>query len=114
VDELPHIHKGETIEIYTLADERGLIYNHGFIDCTIVGPAVLGTNESIWISNRTTTRLEHAIYRLDPQQTTITGTLAMVRCSFERCLFHRIGFATHADQREEFRNSFVEEEAMAE
>ena len=111
MDGPPEVHEGEVIEIYALADERGTIQNHGFVNCKIVGPAVIVANQSVWGGNRTTTGLERAILDLNPDQTIITGALAVYRCSFEGCLFHRISFVTPAEQREDFKRSFVEERA---
>ncbi len=109
MDEPPQTHEGEEVEIYTLANENGIVQNHGFIDCTIIGPAVLGTSQCYWAKNRTTTRLDYAIHDLNPEQNIVTGTVIVHRCSFERCLFHRVGFAVHGDQREAFKAEFVEE-----
>jgi hypothetical protein len=53
----------------------------------------------------------HSTYDLNPEQNILAGAFIVRRCSFERCLFHRIGFVTHADQREVFRTECVEEEA---
>lgn len=114
MDEPPEVHEGEVIEIYALADEHGRIQNHGFVNCKIVGPAMLSTRESVWSGNRTTTSLDHAILDLNPDQTIITGALVAHRCSFEGCLFHRIGFVTHVQEREDFKRSFLEERAEKE
>ncbi len=111
MDEPPQTYEGEEVEIYTLADEYGAVQNHGFVDCTIVGPAVLATSESYWAKNRTTSRLDYVVLDLNPEQTVVNGAILVHRCSFERCLFHRIAFFVHADQREAFRREFVEEEA---
>ena len=72
---------------------------------------MLGTSQAYRGRNRTATRLDHAIYDLNPEQNIFAGAFIVRRCSFERCLFHRIGFVTHADQREVFRTECVEEEA---
>ena len=109
MDEPPQVHEEESLEIYTLIDENGRIQNHGFIDCIIIGPAVLGTSQSYWAKNRTTSGIDRIIYDLSPEQIAVTGTIVVHRCSFERCLFHRIGFVTHPDQREAFKMEFVEE-----
>ena len=109
MDESPQVHEDEVIEICTLLDEEGAIQNRGFLNCVIVGPAVLGTSQSYWKGNCTTSRVHDAVYDLVSSHTVVPGAIAVFRCSFEGCLFHRIGFATHADQRARFRGTFVEE-----
>lgn len=103
MDEPPQMHEGEEVEIYTLADESGLIRNHSFLNCEIVGPAVLGTSESVFRFNRTTNKIDYAVFDLKPTQVGIVGALKVHRCSFEYCLFHNVGFATHPDQYERFK-----------
>jgi hypothetical protein len=109
MDEPPQVHEDDVVYIYGLADEGGIVRNRGFIRCTIVGPAVLGTSQSTWAGNRTTARVHDAVYDLVPSHTVVPGAIGVIRCSFEDCFFHNIGFATHVDQRAPFRGSFVEQ-----
>ena len=103
MDEPPQMHDGEVVEIYTLADAAGMIRNHGFINCEIVGPAVLGTSQSVFRFNKTTNNVDFAVIDLKRTQIGVSGTLTVHRCSFEYCLFHNVGFATHPDQYERFK-----------
>lgn len=103
MEEPMQVHEGETVELYALADGRGVIENRSFVRCEIVGPAVLATLETVWLWNRTTARLNEALYDLSPVHTTVVGALMAYRCSFDDCVFHRVGFVMHPGEVEIFR-----------
>ena len=100
-------HRGDELELYALADERGVIEGHAFYGCLLNGPAVLLFHRSIPGRNYTAAPPRVAVYDLPAYQTQVVGALAAVNCSFEECVFASVGFVVHPEQRDAFMANLV-------
>lgn len=84
---------GETFYVWELfdPDARPVVINRTFIDCVIVGPALITPVNCRINHNILGAPLEERLYLATPP-TTRVGIFGFGNCDFVRCDFQRIGF----------------------
>lgn len=89
-----HEYTSQVVRITDLAVTRDVIEGVNFVDCHIIGPAVLlplgeiGMNDCQFPADR-----DVIFWRVDPEHPDVMGAIGISNCSFERCRFDRIGMA---------------------
>ncbi len=81
------------VSIYELIDRHeGKLKGLSFVNCTLVGPAVLYLHYCIADGMRTQHGPRDVLWEVRPGRKLI-GAVLMESCTFENCTFHNIGFA---------------------
>lgn len=97
-------YENEIVRIADLAVVDGMVRNRTFINCLVVGPAVLAPLEGTSIENNifTTPDARAMFWIIEPNRPEIVGAVGLENCQFEECRFERIGFAGPEDVRAAF------------
>lgn len=102
--------RGETLRLTDIPKDgtRDLIRGYVFIDCRIVGPAVIhidhGTLSNCVINAHPLTH-DSIIWPVSDSQPVIVGAVIAQNCTFENCSFEGIGFAMYQSQVDGFKAS---------
>lgn len=86
-----NVYRHKLIRITDLATTADVLEEFLFEDCAIHGPAVLLALDGFQLRN-CTIEGEASLWDLAPERAYIGG-VGIKACMFERCSFHRIGFA---------------------
>ena len=85
-------HEGESIRLSELADEQGVVRNHGFLRCEILGPALVVLSGVYFNENRIDGFPDGCIYDVGEDRQRWVGAIIVDGCPFESCTFSNVGF----------------------
>ena len=87
-------HVNEVVRIADLATATGVVVEHDFQGCLVVGPAVLVPLDSAFLSCNLGGPDIDALFWLIPEsRKVVVGAVAVQRCRFDGCRFENVGFA---------------------
>jgi hypothetical protein len=92
------------ISITELAGDSILVKNKVFIDCELMGAAVINFKNSVITECRLEGKLEDILIVIDYPRV-ITGIIRFENCVFRKCRFSKIGIVTNKAEEEMWRMS---------
>ena len=87
------LHRGETLRVSQLAGDRGLIENHRFEECHLVGPAVVVPLGSTFTSTNFAEAAVDIVWEVDIEHRKPIGAIAFKDCEVVSFQFTNVGFA---------------------
>jgi len=96
MEDKPQEHYREVVQIADLADERGMVRGRTFIDCFVLGPAVLAPlRHAHFVGSRFDIpegQIDAMLWEV-PESTIKVGIIGLTNVSFTGCEFRHIGIA---------------------
>lgn len=96
------------VRIADMTVRQPLIDGYTFVNCTLIGPAVLAFLHDVEMSHCTFEAEPNAIFwEIDPEQRPIVfGAVGVANTTFSSCTFQAIGLAGPAELREQLERAF--------
>ncbi len=98
----------ETLRMPELADAvegPDVIDGYTFVECELIGPAVLALLGGVTIAHSTFEAHPDELFLELGEPRMLYGVIGLLNCEFTRCKFARIGFVGSAETIEAFRQS---------
>jgi hypothetical protein len=95
--------RDEVVRLSSLAVTRDVIQNVDFVNCEIVGPAVISPMNCSFIGTVFEGPIEAMILEVGEGTPVLIGTIVMFDCTFVNCRLRRVGFTATKDFVEAFR-----------
>jgi hypothetical protein len=94
----PTRHEDELVRTTELATVNDVLTDHEFVNCEIVGPAILVPLAGVeFIDSVFEGDPEAMLWEIPEYRTRVIGGIGLQRCRFRGCRFSRIGFAGPPD-----------------
>lgn len=100
-------YENEVVRIADLAVVDGMVRNCSFVNCLIIGPAVLAPLEGTSLQNNIFTSPNAAamFWIIEDGREEVIGAVGLEHCVFENCRFERIGFSGPEHLRAAFQDT---------
>lgn len=97
-------YQDEVIRIAELTVNTSLIEDSEFVNCRIIGPAILGLLGGVTISYSTwvSPSLDAMFWPVPPERNPVIGVVGVRNCTFSNCRFEEIGVAAPPEMRAQF------------
>lgn len=100
----PKTVKGKVVRIAQDVDVRSLITNTRYVDCEILGPAILAPLDTVNFQDSNFDAPAEAIfYTVDPDRPAV-GVIGLMNVEFRECRFKNVGIIAIADVITKFRS----------
>lgn len=99
-------HRDETLRLCDVIDENGTLSGQ-YDNCTLLGPAVVLLNQSIFSDNKVMGSLNAVLWEIADDRPEVVGAISAQDCAFKGCIFVNVGFAGQAGYLEQMRRSFT-------
>lgn len=98
-------YRGEEVRLTDLVEDDVVLEGHHFVDCHVIGPAVLVVQgEFTLIDNTIEGDPDAYLWVIPEHRKRVLGAILVKDTTFERCTFTNVGFAGRSDFIERLRS----------